>query len=433
MKTVLITAYAINPYKGSEDAMGWQMIRQAARHHRVIAATRKNNQTHIENYLQANNEDKLMQRIQFLYFDWPSWLLVWKKGPLLSMIYYYGWQLTLALWLLRKKPAADLVHNLNFHNDWTPSFLWLLGKPMIWGHVGHHNKIPRQYLLHIYGWKEYIKDRCLWFIKKLFWNLDPFLYICKKKAAAIICMNKDAVQALRLTDRFIVHPSVAAELPTRSESVVNDSFTVLSAGRFVPLKGFDLTVKSFASFYKMLTVEQQQKVKLVLTGSGPAEALLKKIVKEECIQHAVTFIKWVPRKDMQQLYSNASVFLYPSHEGAGMVVPEAMSYEVPVICLSNNGPGSLVPPESSLAITQNTYQNTIKALAGRLHYLFTSPQGMIWEKHLAAQRYTQLFQWNVRGEMLREVYQQASGNNTSSNTNALIYEKEKDLRYTPAQ
>jgi len=136
---------------------------------------------------------------------------------------------------------------------------------------------------------------------------------------------------------------------------------------------------------------------------------------------------------MQQLYSNASVFLYPSHEGAGMVVPEAMSYEVPVICLSNNGPGSLVPPESSLAITQNTYQNTIKALAGRLHYLFTSPQGMIWEKHLAAQRYTQLFQWNVRGEMLREVYQQASGNNTSSNTNALIYEKEKDLRYTPAQ
>ncbi len=40
---VLITAYAVNPYKGSEDGMGWNFILQAARFQRVVAVTRRNN------------------------------------------------------------------------------------------------------------------------------------------------------------------------------------------------------------------------------------------------------------------------------------------------------------------------------------------------------------------------------------------------------
>ena len=50
------------------------------------------------------------------------------------------WQLGLALWLRRRRldEDVDVVHNLNFHNDWTPSFLWLLGRPLVWGPIGHH-------------------------------------------------------------------------------------------------------------------------------------------------------------------------------------------------------------------------------------------------------------------------------------------------------
>src|SRR5262245_59956149 len=141
MRTILITAYAVNPYKGSEDGMGWNFILQAARYHRVIAVTRVNNGPSIRKYQEANPGDKeLYRRIRFLYFDWPAWLRWWKKGPLLSMIYFYGWQLTMALWLRRKKLPVDIVHNLNIHNDWTPSFLWLLGKPMVWGPIGHHDR-----------------------------------------------------------------------------------------------------------------------------------------------------------------------------------------------------------------------------------------------------------------------------------------------------
>ena len=39
-KTILATAYAINPYKGSEDGMGWNFVLQIAKFNRVIALTR---------------------------------------------------------------------------------------------------------------------------------------------------------------------------------------------------------------------------------------------------------------------------------------------------------------------------------------------------------------------------------------------------------
>jgi len=53
-KTILATAYAVNPYKGSEDGMGWNLVCQVARFNKVIAITRENNQEHIEKYMLEN-------------------------------------------------------------------------------------------------------------------------------------------------------------------------------------------------------------------------------------------------------------------------------------------------------------------------------------------------------------------------------------------
>ena len=409
MKKILITAYAVNPYKGSEDAMGWNMLLQAARYHEVIAVTRKNNGPSIETYIKEHPEmNEIFSRLSFLYFDWPQWARWWKKGPLLSMIYYYGWQLTLALWLKSKKPDIDIVHNLNFHNDWAPSFLWILGKPMVWGHVGHHPKIPREYILPVYGKRAYLKDRLLWLIKNISWNLDPFLTICKRKAAVIICMNTEAAKRLRLTKDYIIHPSVASDKETEVNSgSAPEVFRVVSMGRFVPLKGFDLTVRSFATFYKTLSPDFRKKVKLTLVGSGPCKALLKKIAEDEGICQGVEFIEWIPKNEVKHVYQSASVFLFPSHEGAGMVVPEAMSYGLPVICLKNCGPGDMLHPGSSLSVPYSTYNLTTIMLARKIADLFWNNDFRQTEKQLSEQQYNELFRWDVRGEMLQKVYQTA--------------------------
>src|SRR6218665_3614826 len=79
MKTILASAYAVNPYKGSEDGMGWNFIYQIGRYNKVIAVTRENNRPHVEKYMREN-PDHLYDNICFIYFDLPKWARFWKKA-----------------------------------------------------------------------------------------------------------------------------------------------------------------------------------------------------------------------------------------------------------------------------------------------------------------------------------------------------------------
>ena len=133
--------------------------------------------------------------------------------------------------------------------------------------------------------------------------------------------------------------------------------------------------------------------------------MLKKLVAAEGISEAVNFIAWLPKDEVKNVYHSASVFLFPSHEGAGMVVPEAMSHGLPVVCLENYGPGEMVHIASKLPVAHGKYERTVSELADRLTKLFDEPDFMAIEKRLTEIRYNELFTWDVRGEMLKEVYQ----------------------------
>lgn len=427
MKTILVTAYAVNPYKGSEDGMGWNFIMQIARYQKVIAVTRINNGPHIEKYKAANPDYKEQyDNIRFVYFDWPYIFRFWKKGPLLSMIYFYGWQFTLAIWLLFKRFQFDIAHNLNFHNDWTPSFLWILGKPFVWGPIGHHPEIPKEFIQPIYGNKEYKKDQRLWKLKNAFWKYDPFLKITAARAAHVLCMNSQPPHKLHLKEqRYSIVPSVSSEDMVSTLPAKPAGFTVLSAGRFVPLKGFDLTIRSFAKFYHQLDGAAQQSSQLVLVGTGPSLPLLKAMAEEEKITDVLQIIEWIPRDQLKALYETSHLFLFPSHEGAGMVVAEAMSYGVPVLCIDNSGPGEFQHSSSGLKVPYLSYAATVQALADKMLALQANKDLYNRERQLAFERFATYFRWQVKGEALKIIYETVTSNELSDSAKAVLTNLQK--------
>ncbi|OUJ69833.1 glycosyltransferase family 4 protein [Hymenobacter crusticola] len=406
MKKVLITAYAVNPYKGSEDGMGWNFILQAARTHRVIAVTRENNQPPIDKYLAEHPElATVAANITFRYFDLPAWMRWWKKGPLLSVLYFYMWQLGLGLQLWRCRPAIDLVHNLNFHNDWTPSFLWLLRRPLVWGPIGHHPPIPASHLRQ-YGTAAYCKDRLLGLMKHSFWLFDPFLRVTRRSADRVLCMNSTVAPRLRLSAKsFEIVPSVAVDLPAEAPRSTAGPFTVMIAARMVPLKGFDMVVQAFARFLYRLPPSQQVNTRLLLIGSGPEQERLQQLVDWHGLALYTEHRPWLDRTELLQLYREASVFFFPSHEGAGMVVAEAMSYGVPVLCYQNEGPGELVPPTSSLKVPYASFEQNINDFAVQLQRLYTDPRLLATESVLSRQHVATHHTWTRRGQQLELIYQ----------------------------
>lgn len=403
IKTILATAYAINPYKGSEDGMGWNFIYQIARHNKVIAVTRKNNRPHIEKY-QKENPSEIYKNMQFLYHDLPYYMRFWKKGGRGAMLYFYMWQFSMPCFIKKQKIDFDIAHNLNFHNDWTPSFLWKLKKPFIWGPIGHHPPIPEQYILSIYGKKAYRKDRLRWKLKNTFWKLDFFLKKCSNRSSKILAMNSSVASYIKQKNKIEIMPSVSSEDVEFNIPSSENEFIILSAGRFVPLKGFDITVKSFAQFFNKLSSENQKKAKLILVGKGEEENLIKSIIRKEKIENNVEIIEWIEREKLQDLYRKSHIFLFPSHEGAGMVVSEALSHALPVLCFDNFGPGEFVNEKCGSKVPYGDYKESINAFSKHLENLFYSPEKLKKKSLEARKHFKENFEWNIKGNRLRDIY-----------------------------
>jgi len=109
MKTILASVYAVNPYNGSEDGTGWNLVLQIARFNKVIAVTRCNNQPHIERYLKENVVPEA-KNIEFEYYDLPYWMRFWKKGSRGALLYYYLWQMGLPHFVRKRKLQFDITH-----------------------------------------------------------------------------------------------------------------------------------------------------------------------------------------------------------------------------------------------------------------------------------------------------------------------------------
>lgn len=404
MKTILATAYAVNPSKGSEDGMGWNFIYQIARFNKVIAVTRENNQPAIELYMDKN-PDAVYQNITFLYFDLPYWMLFWKKGERGAMLYFYLWQRFLPNFIKIQNLTFDIVHNVNFHNDWTPSFLWKLNKPFVWGPIGHHPCLPKQYL-RSYKKSYLFKNYLTYLVKLLFWNFSFSLQQTKNKAAYIFCMNKQVPLTLKLKDKqHSIIPSVATQDFGFNVEEKAPKFTFISAGRLVPLKGFDLTIKAFANFLRQQPELPVANCELVIVGSGPERDYYKALVKKENIENYVHFISWIDRQDLMTLFKNSSAFVFPSHEGAGMVVAEALSFGLPVLCLDNCGPGEFINESCGIAVSYRNYDQTVKELSAAMDKLFNSPLLTKQMSYNARKHFENHFHWDVRGEAFRKVYQ----------------------------
>lgn len=404
--TILITAYAAHPEKGSEDGTAWNMIQALSKEYNIIAITRENNAPAIDNYLEKHPNPNL----KFFYFDLPYWMRFWKKKGRGALLYFFLWQLCLPFFVLYQRFRFDVAHALNFHCNWIPSFLWVLGKPFFWGPIGHHDPIPTQYLQEYaatYRIQEFLKK----WMKRFCWYASPFTWLCLWRAKKLFIVSDAATRIWPfLKHKMAVLPAVGMDWAKVEENIQNapliedNTFRVLSVGRFVPLKGFDLTIKAFAHFYRQLPENEQEKAKLILVGKGKEQENLEALSRAEGIESAVKWIAWMPRKDVFTIFKSSDIFLFPSHEGAGMVVPEAMAFGLPVICLDNNGPGQLVTDDCSIKIPMGNYEDTVLHLSQGLMNLYKSDElreAMAEAGRLAVKK---RFSWELKATIIGEAY-----------------------------
>src|SRR6266536_2776540 len=107
----------------------------------------------------------------------------------------------------------------------------------------------------------------------------------------------------------------------------DDEASLLFAGRLLPEKGASDAVEAVA------LLNQRRRARLVVAGSGPAEAELARAARERGITGRVDLVGHLSRTALENAYRGADVFVFPTYatEGFPTVIAEALSAGLPIV------------------------------------------------------------------------------------------------------
>ena len=370
---ILLSAYACEPNHGSEPGVGWHWAVELVKlGHDITVLTRENNKQAIEGFLTKNT---IQGNLSFVYYDLPLWVRRWKKGGRGIRLYYLLWQLGAyrVAKNAHKKFNFDQVHHVTFVSIRQPSFMGGLGIPFIFGPVGGGERAPLRlrsgYGLH--GWVlDFLRDIANFFVK-----IDPLMRHTFKSAKKIYVTSEQTKKLIPKKFRGKAHIQLAIgcnEIDIKKvEKNKVQGFNVLYVGRFLYWKGMSIGLAAFAKFSV-----QFPEARLTLVGKGRDEARWRELSKELGIIEKINWMPWVDKAQLEVLYSNHDVFLFPSlHDSGGMVVLEAMAQGLPIVCLQQGGPGIIVDESCGAVVATKNVGKTevLDDMAGALLRIGKNP------------------------------------------------------------
>lgn len=228
----------------------------------------------------------------------------------------------------------------------------------------------------------------------------PLLHVIWHGASAVVANSTGLRDLARVFDSSIEIRVVPNGVDLQWFTVANRSWVlprILSVGRVVHQKGFDLAVRALEGL-KDLEWEWH------IAGDGPQLAALKEMVKERGLQNRVRFLGWQSASQLRGEYTRANLFLFPSrHEGMPNAILEAMACGLPVIATRIAGNEELVLEETGILVpTEN-----VEALKGALRRLLTASDTCTRMGFAARTRVERSFGWHAAATQYRGILERA--------------------------
>ncbi len=407
MSRILLSAYACEPAKGSEPALGWMWATElASLGHDVWVITRASNRAAVEADPASRQGNP-----HFAFCDLPEWARRWKHLPGGLYFYYFLWQ-----WLayrearrLHRVHRFDLVHHVTWVSLRAPSFMGRLGIPFYFGPVSGGERVPKLLRRDMSRRAEAVElvrecaNRLL--------RLDPLMLSAFRRADRIYITSRDSLPLIPV--RF--HTKCAIQLAVglhrkqlgfsrRSIASTHNVLRCLYAGRLLEWKGLWLALLAMQRL-KELGVPAH----LTLIGDGPAAPQLKSLALQLGITGTTTFLPWLPQEELQRQHQHHHVFLFPSlRDSGGMAVLEALAHGLPVVCTDRGGPGAIVNDRCGRIVPASGRSSQVIAceFAEQMQRLAQNP-GLVESLSINARRRAWEFEF---GRTVEAIYGRGKGN-----------------------
>ncbi|MFX0036491.1 MAG: glycosyltransferase family 4 protein [Candidatus Hermodarchaeota archaeon] len=177
--------------------------------------------------------------------------------------------------------------------------------------------------------------------------------------------------------------------------IAQDQFVLLSVGRHVPRKSFDLVIKALK---KIREKEPTIKIKYYLIGEGEETQKLKNLTKNLGLEELVEFMGFTDTLTRNKFYKLSDLFVMPSIiqkesiEGFGIVYLEANYYKVPVIGTFSGGiVEAVINGETGFLIRENDVSDLVE----KILYLYHNEDIRKLMGRKGYERVIQNFNWNL--------------------------------------
>ena len=334
MVNYLISAYSVNPYKGSEDSIGWNWVLQYEKNYkegdRIILLTKKFNEKDTRRGLKEFN----IQHVELVIVDVPN-ALNWfrEKHSAFHHMYYILWQHWAWLWVKHSGIHFDVIHHVTMNDYRIPSELYKAkGAKVIWGPMGGAQVTPRPLKVYeknqlVASFREFVNKSCSW---------NPFYKKALRSYYKIYCINNETQKQIsRIVGKDVpLMPELALRdeyknLPIRKGN--NDILKIVFVGRLIGKKGIAFLVDALSLMPTDMNWE------LLIFGDGDDHALIEKQIADSGIGKNVKLMGNRPLNQIAEAYQQADVFVLPSlRETSGNVLLEAMAYAVPIVAFGTS-------------------------------------------------------------------------------------------------
>ncbi len=398
-KRILLSAFECNPYMGSDAEVGWQWACQLSkRGFDVTVFTRRTHQKEVEQFI-AETGDGSGVRFEYVDIEWlyPCTSLVNPRNH----IYYYFWQWAAFLrarQLHREKPFS-LIHHVTWVSFRQPSFMGLVGAPMYFGPVAGGDEIPRGYAK-TFAPKQHLVEAFRGLMNSVV-RFDPFMWLTFASAERVFFTSKAHLARVPgfVRKKAKIELAIGSDIHEevgQTAGAKRRGGRLLFVGRFIGWKGMDIGLDIFARLR-----EARPDVTLTLVGDGVERGRWMSKAKHLGVDAAIEWQGWLPKADVQKLYSEHDVFFFPSlRDSGGFVVLEALQQGLPVVCFRLGGPGELVDDSCGKAVEAGpNIQETIADYANAvLQVLSRGANDPLLPEHCCqrAQRFT----WNALVERI---------------------------------
>jgi len=411
---VLICAAMCHPDIGSEYAVGWQWVCQAAKHHRVtvIAGDARGTKHAVEQVL-ASRPD-LAASVEFIFLPWfdppRSKVLqaAWTKVPNIYYWFYRRW-LGRAACVAREviaRQRIDFIHLVTLTCYREPGVFWDLGRPFVWGPVGGTQDVPWAFLPSL-GLVEGVKHGFRNVFNWIYFRWSGAVRRAMCGSAAISAMASDTQRAIERqfgrTSGVIPATACSPEFGQGAAERSRDRpIRFVFSGHHISRKGLPFALHALAGLRDLPWT-------LDVLGDGPLSRQWRRLVEQLGLGDRVRFLGKVPRADAILAMAEGDAFVFPSlQEGWPTVVIEALSLGMPVVTTNQHGMADMIDEECGFLTRVDRPQHLIDDLRRALRALATD-RDLLDRLSAGARRRGELFSVERQEAAIRDLYSRALG------------------------